>query len=290
MPRSASFLASCCSISAIGARLRSASALSLRAYHLVGFRVELAKRKVLELLAHLMHAHAAGKRRIDFQRFFGGALARFMRHVIERAHVVQPVGELDQQHPHIVGDREQQLAQVLGLLRLLGDEIESLQLGEAFDQRADVVAEQAIDLGASRFGVLDGVVQEGRRDGGVVELEVRQDGRDLDRMGEIGIARSASLFAMCFHGIDVGAIEESFVGVGIVAAHPFDEVVLPHHWRFLRRRLFDHLLSGGSAKRQWRPCGRLLLHPRQIRARLRHNNHLAAAESARNGRRRPVYS
>ena len=40
------------------------------------------------------------------------------RTVRQRAHVVQPVGELDEQHAHIVGDRQQQLAQVLGLLGL----------------------------------------------------------------------------------------------------------------------------------------------------------------------------
>ena len=47
-----------------------------RAHHLIGFRIELAERQVLELLAHLVHAHAAGERRIDFQRLLGGAPAR----------------------------------------------------------------------------------------------------------------------------------------------------------------------------------------------------------------------
>ena len=50
------------------------------------------------------------------------------RHVLERAHVVQPVGELDQQHAHVVGDGEQELAQVLGLLGLARDEIERFSL------------------------------------------------------------------------------------------------------------------------------------------------------------------
>ena len=91
----------------------------------------------------LVHAHAAGERRIDVERLLGDAPARFRRHEVERAHVVQPVGELDQQHAHVVGDRQQQLAQVLGLLRLLGDEVELLQLGQAVDQRADLAARTA---------------------------------------------------------------------------------------------------------------------------------------------------
>ncbi len=65
------------------------------------------------------------------------------RHEFQRAHVVQAVGELDQQHANVVGDRQQQLAQVLGLLGLARDQLQPLQLGEALHQRADLVAEDA---------------------------------------------------------------------------------------------------------------------------------------------------
>ena len=40
--------------------------------------------------------------------------------VMERAHVVQPVGELDQQHADVVRHREQELAQILGGALVLG--------------------------------------------------------------------------------------------------------------------------------------------------------------------------
>ena len=110
-------------------------------------------------------------------------------HVFERAHVVQPVGELDQQHAHVVGDGEQKLAQVLGLLRLLGDEVELFQLGQPLDQLADLMAEQPVDLGAGGVGILDRVVQERRGDGRVVELKVGEDRGDLERVREIRIAR-----------------------------------------------------------------------------------------------------
>ena len=131
--------------------------------HLVSFRIEFAEGEVFEFLAHLLHAHAAGKRRVDFERLVGGAPARLGRPVRQRAHVVQPVGELDQQHANVVGDREEELAQILGLLGLLGDEFEALQLGQAFDQKPDLVAEQPVDLGAGGVGILDGVVQAAPR-------------------------------------------------------------------------------------------------------------------------------
>ena len=94
--------------------------------HLVSVRVELAEGQVFELVAHLLHAHAAGERRVDFERLIGGAAARLGSLIGQRAHIVQAVGELDQQHPHIVGDGEQELAQVLGLLGLARNEFEAL--------------------------------------------------------------------------------------------------------------------------------------------------------------------
>ena len=85
----------------------------------------MAEGEVLELLAHLLHAHAAGERRVDVEGLLGDALALVGRHEAERAHVVQSVGELDQQHAHVVGDREQELAEVLGLRGALRDEVEA---------------------------------------------------------------------------------------------------------------------------------------------------------------------
>ena len=217
---------------------------------LVGLGIELAERQVLQLLAQAVHAHAAGERRIDVERLLGDAGAALRRHVLERAHVVQPVGELDQQHAHVVGDGEQELAQVLGLLGLARDEVELLQLGQALDQMADVGAEDLVDLGARRRRVLDRVVQQRRRDGGVVELEVGQDRRDFERMGEIRVAGGALLLAMRLHGVDIGAVEQRLVGVRVVAADPLDQIVLPHH----RGGLLGFFSSGSGLRR--RPSGR----------------------------------
>ena len=56
---------------------------------------------------------------------------------------MQPVGELDQQHAHVVGDGEQELAEVLALRRALRDEVEALDLGQAVDEGADLRPEGA---------------------------------------------------------------------------------------------------------------------------------------------------
>ncbi len=219
-----------------------------------------------------MHAHATGERRIDFQCLFGRALARFDRHVIERAHVVQPVGELDQQHAHVIGNRQQKPAQIFRLLGFLGDEIELLELGQSLDQRADVGTEQRVDLGARGCGILNGVMQKRRGDGCIVHFEVGENGRHLDRVGKIGIAGGAPLLAMGFHGVDISAVEQRLVSSGIVALDPLDQVILPHHARRLFRLdwLFNGLRNRGHGPFQRRPGGGLLLHARQIGARARH--------------------
>ena len=180
------FLESWVSISPIRLRLRSASASSRCHHHGIGLRIEAAEGQILQLFAHFLHAHAPGQRRIDVERLLGDALARGRRHELQRAHVVQPVGELDQEHADVVGDRQQELAQVFGLLGLARDQFQPLQLGQALDQRADLVPEHLVDLGARRLGVLDGVVQQRRHDGGVVELEVGEDRGDLERVREKG--------------------------------------------------------------------------------------------------------
>ena len=230
-----------------------------------------------------MHAHAAGKRRVDVERLLRGAPARLGRPMRQRAHIVQPVGELDQEHAHVVGDGEQKLAQVLGLLRLLGDEIELLQFGQPLDQGADVGAEQAVDLGAGGVGILDGVVQERRGDGGVVELEIGEDRGDLERVREVRIAGGAPLRAVGAHGIDIGAVEQVLVGRGIVLFDPVDQLELPHHPRpaRLRRHPLAGLRDEVGAARHRCPRPGLVLHPRQIDRRTRHGNPRLRRQSRR---------
>ena len=199
---------------------------------LIGFRIDVLEGKFLKLVAQVLHADAAGKRRIDLHGFLGDARALVRLDVMQRAHVVQPVGEFHQQHADIVGNRQQQAAQILGLFGLLGHEIDALELGQAFDQIADAVAEHLVDLGARCVGILDGVVQQRDRDRLLVEMQIGQDGGDFQGMGKIGIAIGTALLAMLFHGIDVGLVEQGLVCVRFVAGDPLYEFILAHQWCF----------------------------------------------------------
>jgi hypothetical protein len=193
------------------------------------FRIEVAEGKLLQLVAHVLHAHATGERRIDVHRLFGDAGALFRRHVVERAHIVQPVGQLDEEHAHIVGNRQKQLAEIFRLLGALRYQIELLDLGQAFDKDADILAEQAVDLVPRRGRVLDRVVQERNGDGRFIEAHIGEDRGHFERMGNIRIAAGPLLLAVLLHGIDVSLVQQGLVDVRLVSLHALHELVLAHH-------------------------------------------------------------
>jgi predicted ferric reductase len=72
-------------------------------------------------------------------------------------------------------------------------------------------------------------VQKGDRDRRFIEMHVGEDRSDLERMGNIGIAARALLLAMLLHGVDIGFVQQCFIGIGLVLLNPLHELVLPHH-------------------------------------------------------------
>ena len=142
---------------------------------------------------------------------------------------MEAIGELDQQHAHVGRNGEEELAQIFRLRFLARNQVQPLDLGEAVDDGADLGAEQLIDLGPGSVGILDGIVQQRDRNGGVVELEVGEDRGHFERVSEVGVARSAHLAAMLLHGVDVGLVEQLLVGVRIIRLHALNEFELTHH-------------------------------------------------------------
>ena len=76
--------------------------------------LEVAERQVLELPLQLPDAQPVGQRRVDLHRLLRDAAALGRRPELERPHVVQPVGQLDQHHADVLGHGQEHLAHVLG--------------------------------------------------------------------------------------------------------------------------------------------------------------------------------
>jgi hypothetical protein len=196
----------------------------------VGLGLELLEREQLHLAHVLVHPHPLGERGVDVHRLAGDALALLgALDEVQRAHVVQPVGELDQQHADVLAHRQQELAQVLGDALVVGQLLDLGQLGDPVDELGDVGAEHLLDFIDRRQRVLDGVVEQRGDDRLLVELEVGHQPGDLDRVAEVRVAAGALLRAVLLHREHVGAVEQRLVGVGVVGLDPFHKFVLAQH-------------------------------------------------------------
>ena len=78
--------------------------------------LEKLEREVLQLGLHAGHAEPVRQRRVDLARLERDAAPPLGRQVLERAHVVQPVAQLDDDDARVLRDRQQQLPVVLDLL------------------------------------------------------------------------------------------------------------------------------------------------------------------------------
>ena len=118
----------------------------------------------------------------------------------ERAHVVQPVGQLHDDDAHVVHHGQQHLADVFRLARFGSQQVQSVDFRDAFDERGDVRPEALGDALRGYARVLDHVVQQRGAERRDVQLHVRQDVRDFQGMRKVGIARLAQLRAMLLGG------------------------------------------------------------------------------------------
>ena len=164
------------------------------------FGLEGLEGEILELPLHLPDAQPLGQRRVDLHGLAGDAQLLLRRQAVQRAHVVEPVGELDQDDPDVLGHRQEHLPDVLGLLLLVAVGAELGQLGDAVDELGDLRPEALLDVGQAVLGVLGDVVQERRLDRRGIEPELGQDLGRGDRMGDVRLAGRPALAFVGEHG------------------------------------------------------------------------------------------
>ncbi len=151
------------------------------------------EREVLELPLHLPDAEALRQRRVDLHGLAGDALLLVRRQPVQRAHVVQAVGELDEDDPDVLGHRQQHLADVLGLLLLVAVGAEARQLRDPVDELGDLRPEAFLDVGQAVLGVLGDVVQQRGLDRDRVDAELGHDLGRGDGVRDVRLARGTAL-------------------------------------------------------------------------------------------------
>jgi hypothetical protein len=151
------------------------------------------------------------QRRNDFQRLAGLSRLLLRRQEAHGAHVVQSVGDLDDQHPPVAGHGDDHLADRLRVSG--GTQGDLVQLGDAVDQMRHLLAEVGGQLFHRVAGVLDGVVQQRGDQRGGVHAEFGQDVGNGQRMGDVRVTRAAQLVGMPLLGHLVGLLQQRQIGL-----------------------------------------------------------------------------
>ena len=174
-------------------------------------RVERREGEVLELPLDRVDAEPVRQRREDLERLLGLLLLLGLRHRADRAHVVQAVGQLDEDDPDVLGHRDHHLAVVLSLAVVAALEGDAGELRHAVDELRDLLAELVPDLVERRARVLDGVVQERRAERGRVEAHARADLCDADGVDDEVLSARPALVRVAVAREDVGPLDERAV-------------------------------------------------------------------------------
>ena len=177
--------------------------------------------EVLELNAHGVHAQAVGNGGVDLEGFLGDAPAFFAGQHFQGAHVVQAVGQLDQDHADIAGHGHGHLLEVFGLRLGLGLEVHLGQLADPIDQFGHGLAKLLAEGFLGDAGVFDHIVQHGRHQALMVHVHVGEDAGHGQRVGYVGLATAAALPIVGLFGVEIGAPDQVDLFGAKVGRQPF---------------------------------------------------------------------
>ena len=147
----------------------------------IGIRFLILEPDVLQLALDAVQTQAVGQRDKDEHGLRKDLVPLVLRHVLYGAAVVQAVCQLDEDHPHVIVQGEQDALEILGLEALLGNvrpaglllRIQDiLDFGKAVHQRGNLVSEVLPDILHGIIRVFHHIVQQGGRYGLVAQADV----------------------------------------------------------------------------------------------------------------------
>ncbi len=187
-------------------------------------RLERLEREVFELPLHLPDPEPLGQWGVDLECLAGDSLLLLRRQPVQRAHVVQPVGQLDQDDPDVLGHREEHLPDVLGLLLLVAVGAEARQLRDPVHELRHLRPEPVLDVAQAELGVLGNVMQERGLDRDEVNSELGECLCRGDRVRDVVLAGGALLARVRLDGEVERVADLGEVGLGIVRGDGREQV------------------------------------------------------------------
>ena len=165
------------------------------------------EREILELPLDRVDSQSVRQRCVDLECLARLRQLLLFRHRAQSAHVVQAVGELDQDDPHVGGHRDHHLPVILRLALVAALEGDPGQLGDAVDEMGHLLAETVRDLGETGARVLDRVMEQRSAERLGIEAQAGADLRHLDRMADEFLAGAATLIGVALTGEREGALD-----------------------------------------------------------------------------------
>ena len=208
--------------------------LARLSYHtrdaLVGIGLQVEEGQVLELPLNRAHAQAVGQGRVHVHGLARLKQAAILAQGGKRAHVMQAVGELNDDDADVLGHGEEHLAQRKRLLLVHAVDFDVGELGHAIDELGHRIAKQAGNIGERGLSILDGIVQQRGAHHIAVHLEIGQNDGNLDGMVNVHLARAALLVAVLLGGKAVGLLNlRKVVLIHILEAQALQLVVAVRH-------------------------------------------------------------
>ncbi len=202
--------------------------------------------EIFQLAAKLTHSEPVRNRRVNIHRLLRDTPAFFGNEKLERAHVVEAIGQLNQDYSHVVDHRQQHLANVFRLLFFPRNAADMRDFGEAFDEVGNLFAKVVPNRVRIGQRVFDDIMQKTSRNRNCVEAHVSQNVCYFQRMDQIGFARRALLAAMLARRKQIGASQQVQVGLRMVAADFFDNFFDANHKKTEVRD------QGSEVRTKWR--------------------------------------
>ena len=160
---------------------------------LIALRVEILQGEIFQLPLGALHAQPVRDGGVDLHGLQRLAALLLGRLIVHGAHVVETVGDLDEDHADVLGHGQKHLAQVLHLLVFLAGVLDAGQLGDAFHDVGDGRTELPGDILVGETGILNHVMQKRGDNAVLVKAHVCRDVRRGDTVGDVRAAVLALL-------------------------------------------------------------------------------------------------
>ena len=175
---------------------------------IVDLRLEVLERQVVQFHLDLADTKTLRDRRVDFPRLPRLLLLLLRTHVLERAHIVQPVCQFDQDDTDILRHGKEHLPKILGLrVQLVGGIVQPSQLCDAIHQKRDLRPELLQNLLLRHDRILHDVMKKTRYDRLLVQFKIGQDDRHAEGMNDIRLSGLSFLVLVGFICNPVGFID-----------------------------------------------------------------------------------